>query len=41
MVAEEVLEEEVVVTLEDVERKNVTVGVVEEIITYYNALNLS
>ena len=33
--------EEVVVTLEDVERHNVIVGIVERIITYYNVLRLS
>jgi len=38
MVAEE---GEVVVTMKDMERKNVIVGIVEEIITYYNALKLS
>jgi hypothetical protein len=30
-------EGEVVVTMEDVERKNVSVGIVEETITFYNA----
>jgi len=34
-------EGELVVTLEDEEKRNVTVGIVDEIITYYNAQNLS
>jgi hypothetical protein len=34
-------EGEVVVSFENVERKNVTVEIVEEIITFFNALRLT